>query len=104
MDPIEQFEQLLASGRDDALLRYSLGMAYHRAGNAAKAAEHLARAVEHDPGYAAAWKLYGKVLTETGDTEGAIEVYRKGIEAARDKGDVQAGKEMQVFLRRLEKQ
>lgn len=104
MNPIEQFEKLLATGQDNALLRYSLGMAYYNAGDAGKAIEHLARAVEYDPGYSAAWKLYGKTLTDRGDIDRAIEAYHKGIEAAQQKGDIQAGKEMRVFLRRLEKQ
>ncbi|RMD69724.1 MAG: tetratricopeptide repeat protein, partial [Gammaproteobacteria bacterium] len=67
-----------------------------------KAALHLAQAVARDPGYSAAWKLYGKALSELGRTEEAKEAYRRGIEAAERKGDVQAAKEMRVFLKRLE--
>ena len=33
----------------------------------------------------------------------ALDAYRKGIEAAEKKGDKQAGKEMAVYARRLEK-
>jgi hypothetical protein len=33
----------------------------------------------------------------------AIEAYTRGIQAAEEKGDKQAAKEMQVFKRRLEK-
>jgi hypothetical protein len=42
-------------------------------------------------------------LQTLGDNEGAIQVYETGIEAARQKGDIQAVKEMQVFLKRLKK-
>jgi Tfp pilus assembly protein PilF len=103
MDPVERFEALLASGKDNALLRFSLGMEHLKAGDAPRAAAHLRKAVEHDAGYSAAWKLLGKALAESGDRDGAMMAYRNGIEAAGRKGDKQAAKEMTVFLRRLEK-
>lgn len=103
MDPAQRFEALLASGKDSALLRFSLGMHYLKAGENARAAEHLRRAVEQDADYSAAWKLLGKALAESGDAAGAMSAYRNGIEAAGRRGDKQAAKEMTVFLRRLEK-
>jgi len=103
MDAGQRFEALLASGKDGALLRFSLGMHYLAAGEPARAAGHLRRAVEQDPAYSAAWKLLGKALAESGDAEGARQAYREGIEAAGRKGDKQAAKEMTVFLRRLDK-
>jgi predicted Zn-dependent protease len=103
MDPAQRFEALLASGKDSALLRFSLGMHYLKAGENARAAEHLRRAVEQDADYSAAWKLLGKALAESGDPAGAMSAYRNGIDAAGRRGDKQAAKEMTVFLRRLEK-
>ena len=103
MGLVERFEAMLASGRDDALLRFGLGMQYLQAGDAAKAADHLRRAVTHDPDYSAAWKLLGKALAQAGDAEAAADAYRSGIAVAERKGDKQAAKEMSVFLRRLEK-
>jgi|SRR5687767_13008970 Tfp pilus assembly protein PilF len=103
MQPVERFEAMLASGRDDALLRFSLGLGYLRAGDAARAAPHLRRAVEHDRDYSAAWKLLGQALAQAGDPAGAAQAYREGIGAAERKGDKQAAKEMTVFLRRLDR-
>jgi len=103
MDPAQRFEALLAAGKDSALLRFSLGMHYLAAGDAARAAGHLRRAVEQDRDYSAAWKLLGKALADSGDAAGAICAYRDGIAAAERRGDKQAGKEMAVFLKRLEK-
>ena len=102
-DAIARFEALLASGKDGALLRFGLGQQYLKAGEAARAAEHLRAAVRLDPGYSAAWKLLGKALTECASTDEAIEAYRQGLAAAEKKGDKQAAKEMAVFLRRLER-
>ncbi len=99
----DTLEKLLAAGRDDALLRFSLGNACLKEGDAAAAAEHLGSAVAHDPAYSAAWKLLGKALAEAGDATGAAAAWHRGIEAAQARGDVQAAKEMQVFLKRLSK-
>jgi predicted Zn-dependent protease len=101
--PIENLEKLLASGKDNALLRFGLGNAYLQAGRWAEAIPHLERAVEFDPGYSAAWKLLGKSRAAAGDRDGALEAYRQGIAAAQRKGDKQALKEMEVFVRRLAK-
>lgn len=103
MDAAQRFEALLAAGKDSALLRFSLGMQYLKAGEPARAAEHLREAVRQDAAYSAAWKLLGKALAESGDAEGARAAYRSGIAAAEGRGDKQAAKEMTVFLRRLEK-
>ena len=103
MDHAERFEALLASGKDGALLRFGLGMHYLKAGDAARAAQHLRRAVEQDPAYSAAWKLLGKALAQSGAAPEAAHAYRAGIAAAERRGDKQAAKEMTVFLRRLEK-
>ena len=100
---IENFEKMLASGKDSALLRFSLGNAYLGAGQAARAVPHLQKAVEHDPNYSAAWKLLGRALNESGEAQSALEAYRQGIEIAQARGDVQAAKEMTVFARRIEK-
>lgn len=103
MDSIERFEEMLSAGRDSALLRFSLGNEYLKAAAPARAAGHLARAVELDPHYSAAWKLYGKALTAAGRDTEAAEAYTQGIAAAEARGDKQAAKEMRIFLRRLQK-
>ena len=60
------FERLLASGKDGALLRFALGDAYLKSGDASRAAEHLRQAVALDRSYSAAWKLLGKALAGAG--------------------------------------
>jgi Tfp pilus assembly protein PilF len=101
---IERLEKLLGTPRDGALLRYSLGLEYAKAGELAPALEQLREAVARDPDYSAAWKALGKTLEQQKLGEQALQAYRRGIEAARKKGDRQAEKEMAVFARRLERQ
>jgi Tfp pilus assembly protein PilF len=101
---LQNLEKMLAAGRDNSLLRFSLGNEYLKLGEARAAAAHFRAAVTHDPKYSAAWKLLGKALGEAGQLQEALEAYRKGIEVAEEKGDKQAAKEMTVFARRIEKQ
>jgi predicted Zn-dependent protease len=103
MPTLEQLEAMLARGPDTALLRFSLGSEYLKTGEYERAIEHLARAVELDPSYSAAWKLLGKALAASHRPEEAARAYEKGIAAAEAKGDIQAAKEMRVFLKRLGK-
>lgn len=95
--------KMLASGRDNALLRFSLGNEYLKSGDAPTAIEHLRCAISHDPGYSAAWKLLGRALESSGAPDEALAAYREGIAVAERKGDKQAAKEMSVFARRIER-
>ena len=99
----ENLEAMLAAGQDNPLLRFTLGNVLLKQGRAQDAVEHLRQAVRQDPGYSAAWKVYGKALQALGDSQGAVQAYETGIAKARQKGDVQAAKEMGVFLKRLTK-
>lgn len=99
----DSLEAMLARGPDTALLRYGLGGEYLKTGQPDKAIEHLRKAVTLDPKYSAAWKLLGKALADAGRTDEAIKAYADGIRAAEANGDMQAVKEMRVFLKRLEK-
>jgi len=100
---IASLEKLLGTPRDGALLRYSLGAEYLKAGERLRAIAHLREAVERDPAYSAAWKQLGRALADEGREAEALEAWRSGIEAARGRGDRQAEKEMTVFARRLER-
>ena len=97
----ENLERLLANGQDNAMLRFGLGKAYLDAGAPAKAAEHLRCAVKQDANYSAAWKLLGRALTQAEQNEEAKAAYEEGIRVAEARGDIQAAKEMRVFLKRL---
>ena len=101
---IDKLEKMLADGRDNALLRFSLGNEYSKLGQFEQAAAHLQQAVVHDPNYSAAWKLLGKALNDAGQLPEALTAYKSGIAVAEKKGDKQAAKEMTVFAKRIEKQ
>ncbi|MEN8166043.1 MAG: tetratricopeptide repeat protein [Pseudomonadota bacterium] len=94
-------ERLLAQGTDNPLLRYTLGTVCLKEGAVEEAASHLEEAVRQDPEHSASWKAYGKALTALERILEAKTAYERGILVAEAKGDVQAAKEMKVFLKRL---
>lgn len=100
MGMIENLEAMLAGGQDNALLRFSLGNACFQAERFGDAVTHLSSAVSQDPDYSAAWKLYGRSLSESGRHAEALEVFDQGIDVAEKRGDIQAAKEMRVFRKR----
>lgn len=100
---LDQLEAMLARGQDSALVRFSLGGEYLKQKQFDRAIEHLRQALAHDPQYSAAWKLLGQALAESGRKDEAIAAYERGIQAAQEKGDLQAAREMQVFLKRLQR-
>jgi Tfp pilus assembly protein PilF len=103
MSMIDNLEKMLATGKETVLLRYSLGAEYLKLDDFSQAISNLRRAVELDPAYSAAWKLLGKAYAGAERNDDAVDAYRRGIAIAEEKGDVQAAKEMKVFLRRLQK-
>jgi predicted Zn-dependent protease len=99
---IASLEKLLGTPRDGALLRYSLGTEYLKAGEAERGIASLREAVAREPKYSAAWKALGRALAAGGREDEARAAFSAGIAAARERGDRQAEKEMAVFARRLE--
>jgi len=103
MTQLDTFKALLEKGNDNELLRYSLGNEYFKQDDFKQSIIHLKKAIEHKPSFSAAWKLYAKALTENKQNDEAIAAYEKGINIAEENGDIQAIKEMRVFLKRLER-
>lgn len=96
-------EKLLAQGRDNALLRFGLGNACLQEDDAASAVIHLQQATLQNPSYTAAWKLLGVALRKLERLDEAELAWNQGLKVAQDHGDLQAAKEMTVFLKRLQK-
>jgi uncharacterized protein HemY len=99
----QNLELMLERGQDSPLLRFALGQECLKTGDLVTAIDHLRHAVDQNPRYSAAWKALGEAHTRSGSVERAAAVYERGIAAAREAGDVQAAKEMEVFLKRLRK-
>lgn len=100
---IDNLLSILDAGQDSLILRFGLGQALIKLKQPEQAIPHLQKALEFDPEYSAAYKLLGKAYVDTQQDSLAIDTYESGIQIAETKGDIQAAKEMKVFLKRLTK-
>lgn len=98
---LARLEALLEKGPDSTVLRFGLAKGYLEAGAFDTAIAHARGALALDPGYSAAWKILGRALAASGAKEAAREAWQAGIAAAQARGDMQAVREMQVFVKRL---
>ena len=92
---------MLENGQDSLILRFGLGNALLKQKDFPAAIEHLLKALEFDNEYSAAFKLLCKAYSLSDQRQLAIDAYEKGIQIAESKGDIQAAKEMKIFLKRL---
>ncbi len=99
----EMFRKLLDRDPENPMVLYSLGTELFKEGNHSEAREYLGRAVENKPDYSVAYRTLGRALFELGEDEEAARVFERGREVAQGNGDLQTVKEIDVFVRRLEK-
>ncbi len=100
---IEQFKRFVAQHPESAIVHYGLGNVYLKAGLAEEATESYRAVIRLKPDYTAAYRELGRALEKLEDSEGARQAYRDGIAIGAKTGDLQTVKEMQIFLRRLDK-
>lgn len=99
----EAFRKLLEKSPDNPMILYSLGTELFKEGRHAEARDHLSRAVENKPDYSVAYRTLGRAHAELGETAEARRVFERGRTVAKNNGDLQTVKEIDVFTRRLDK-
>jgi len=100
-EKIKRLRQLAESDPDDALTFFLLGRELMEVGRYEQAAQALERTVMLNNQYTAAFRFLGDCYRLGGDARQARATYEKGIAVAESTGDLQAGKEMLVFLKKL---
>ena len=101
MDRIEVLRELAAADPADASTWFLLGRELATAGLPAEAADAFRSAIAAQPDYAAAYRQLGNALEAQGLRAEAEATYRAGVAVAEQTHDLQAGKEMNAFLKRL---
>ncbi len=99
----DMFRKLLQKDADNPMILYSLGNELFREGRYEEARDLLQRAVTNKPDYSVAYRMLGRAHYELHENAEAKEVFLNGKEVARGNGDLQTVKEIDVFLRRLQK-
>ena len=99
----EMFRRLLEKDPENPMILYSLGTELFKEGRYPEAREHLRRAIENKPDYSVAYRMLGRTHYELHENAEARRVFAKGREVAQENGDLQTVREIDVFLRRLDK-
>ena len=99
----DMFRKLLEKDPDNPMILYSLGNELFREDRYEEARDLLRRAIENKPDYSVAYRMLGRAHYELHENTGARNAFLKGKEVARENGDLQTVKEIDVFLRRLHK-
>ncbi len=99
----EMFRKLLERDPNNPMVLYSLGNELFKEGNYSEARDHLRRAVENKPDYSVAYRMLGRAHFELHEDAEARRVFTEGREVAEKNGDLQTVREIDVFMRRLEK-
>lgn len=102
-DRIAEFQEVAEMMPDDPVVRFGLAGAYLEAGRAEDAAREYREAIRLKPDYSAAHRGLGRALERAGRLAEAKAAYEKAIEVATRTGDLQTKKEVEVFLRRLDR-
>jgi uncharacterized protein HemY len=99
----DMFRKLLQKDSDNPMILYSLGNELFREGRYEEARDLLQRAITNKPDYSVAYRMLGRAHYELNENTEAREVFLNGKEVARGNGDLQTVKEIDVFLRRLQR-
>ena len=99
----EMFRKLLEKDPENPMILFSLGNELFKEGQYAEARDHLRRAVENKPDYSVAYRTLGRAHYELHEDAEARRVFTEGRQVAQSNGDLQTVREIDVFMRRLEK-
>jgi hypothetical protein len=99
----EKIEAMLADDPGDTFLRYSLAMELDKEGNHDASLTKFMELTRDTPPFVPAFFMAGQQLARLGRISESREVLHKGIDAARDQGDLHAAGEMTEFLTSLDK-
>jgi len=87
MDRIEKITTMLAENPKDSFLCHALALEYIKLGNDHDARKLFESIVENEPGYIGTYYHLAKLLERIGETDKAIQIYKKGMEEAKKAGD-----------------
>ena len=99
----DMFRKLLERDQNNPMVLYSLGNELFKEGQYSEARDLLRRAVENKPDYSVAYRMLGRAHFELHENSEARDVFLRGKQVAQENGDLKTVKEIDVFMRRLEK-
>ncbi len=102
MNRIDKLNEFLQASPNDSFLQHALALEYIKISNDEEARKLFETILEREPGYVGSYYHLGKLLERNGDSDKAIEVYKKGMEETKKTNDKHAYSELQGALEELE--
>src|ERR687884_2026285 len=99
----DMFRKLLDKDPKNPMILYSLGNELFKEDRYGEARDLLQRAVENKPDYSVAYRMLGRAHYELHENAEARRIFAEGREVAQENGDLQTVREIDVFLRRLDR-
>lgn len=89
-DRVDKLKTFLANNPNDSFVQHALALEYIKAGDDVSARALFEALLAREPAYVGSYYHLAKLLERNGDTDGAVQVYEKGMEQARQAGDQHA--------------
>lgn len=101
-DRLKSLLDLYDKDPNDSFVSYGIALEYISQENYKEAEKYLSSLIKNDPDYVPAYMQLAQIKEKLNNFDEAAEIYRKGIEAARNQGETHAANEMEGFLNELE--
>ncbi len=100
-DRLESLLKLLEQDPNDSFLSYGIALEHISASNFVEAERYLSSIIKKDPDYVPAYMQLAQVYENLNLIDKAKNIYKEGIEIARNNNDSHAADEMEDFLNEL---
>ena len=87
MDRISKLKEFLSANPTDSFLQHALALEYIKLGDDEQARDLFEEILNRDPGYIGSYYHLAKLQERLGETDKAVQVYKKGMEEAMKAGD-----------------
>ena len=87
MSRIEKIVSMLADNPTDSFLQHALALEYIKLGDDEQARNLFEEIINREPGYIGSYYHLAKLQERLGETDKAVQVYKKGMEEAMKAGD-----------------
>lgn len=101
MERIDKIKAMLIDSPKDNFLRHALALEYIKLGNDVDARKLFEEILEREPGYVGSYYHLAKLLERIGETDNAINIYKKGMEETKRIGDNHAFGELRSAYEEL---
>jgi len=92
---IEQLQEFLKEDSNDSFLKYALALEYVKVKENELARDCFLKLIKDDENYVASYYQLGKLYESLNEVEKAIEIYKNGIDVAKNSKDTKTLSELQ---------